>query len=284
MNGYDEGYKSALLENLGGSKENMGSSKALEKLRKTKNIGKGKLFQRGFTEGYNKATALLKSTDKLGKESGDSKEGSKDTAEKVSKEKVASKERHKSPQKGSGKKRSREKAKKAHGKRISREGIKKGRSKELPKLPSKEGAKAPSKEKAKIRSKEEPLRAKEESKEPSKEAAIKPSKEKPSKQEIQRKGLLRGEPMSSSLKTAILMESSEGRNATAKTPGGTDPSLGDPLKRKDIVHIGPSGKRQFLIIMYRDQKTNEILISRSGDEDEDDDNGSKTSSSKLLQE
>ncbi|KAL6732475.1 hypothetical protein Aduo_003231 [Ancylostoma duodenale] len=83
---------------------------------------------------------------------------------------------------------------------------------------------------------------------------------------------------------------SDGTNVTAFTPGGTDPSLGDPLKRQDIVHIGPTGKvmfflavfqgisndmrkfqKQIVIIMYRDVALPEKLLSRSGDEDEEDD-------------
>ncbi|KHJ84754.1 hypothetical protein OESDEN_15529, partial [Oesophagostomum dentatum] len=75
-----------------------------------------------------------------------------------------------------------------------------------------------------------------------------------------------------SVKSAKAAKPTDGRNVIALTPGGTDPSLGDPLKRRDIVHIGPSGKKQIVIIMYRDPKVAENLISRSGDEDEDEDN------------
>ncbi|RCN46563.1 MSP domain protein [Ancylostoma caninum] len=69
----------------------------------------------------------------------------------------------------------------------------------------------------------------------------------------------------------FVTKSLDGTNVTAFTPGGTDPSLGDPLKRQDIVHIGPTGKKQIVIIMYRDVALPEKLLSRSGDEDEDDD-------------
>ncbi|CAJ0595104.1 unnamed protein product [Cylicocyclus nassatus] len=232
VSGYDEGYKAALTENMGGSKEYMGASKALEHLQKTKNIGKQRAFQQGFTEGYEKARALLKSTERMSKES----------ARKISKEKAK-------PSKESVK------AKPKEGKKESKEVLKvKGPSKESAKVPSKEAPKAPSKEKAKAPSKEEDKLAFEEKAKLMKKEPVPPSL------------FSAREPEPFMLKMEKL---SDGRNVTAVTPGGTDASLGDQLRKQEFLHISPGGKRQIVIIMYRDQHLPENLISRSGDEDDE---------------
>uniref|UniRef100_A0A7I4XWV4 Major sperm protein n=1 Tax=Haemonchus contortus TaxID=6289 RepID=A0A7I4XWV4_HAECO len=62
---------------------------------------------------------------------------------------------------------------------------------------------------------------------------------------------------------------SDGTNVFAKTPGGSEPILMDPLQRRDIIHIARTGRKSFIIVMYRDPKVPENLISRSGDEEED---------------
>ncbi|PIO76507.1 hypothetical protein TELCIR_01423 [Teladorsagia circumcincta] len=60
----------------------------------------------------------------------------------------------------------------------------------------------------------------------------------------------------------------DGTNVIAKTPGGTEPLLIDPKQRGDIVHIARTGKKQFLIVMYRDPIMPENLVSRSGDDED----------------
>ncbi|ETN86812.1 MSP domain protein [Necator americanus] len=267
MNGYDEGYKAALLESTG-SKEKEGPEKELERQQKT-GIGKERAFQEGFKEGYKKAVALLKMTEK--------------------KEQKVSKEQLKSPSKEPAKPASKEGKEEQKGKYSRERG--KAPSKEQVKAPSKEvvkrGSRLVSKEKIKAPSKER--LSKEPVKGPSREAVKKkPSKEvvkaPPSKEEIKK-------PSKEPVRTPTTPpywkpkeekkqeKPSDGTNVMAKTPGGTDPALGEALRRKDIVHIGPTGKRQIVIVMYRDPKLPENLLSRSGDEDEAEGNGSDRTAS-----
>ncbi|EPB68142.1 MSP domain protein [Ancylostoma ceylanicum] len=168
MNGYDEGYKAALIE------------------------GKEPAFQEGFTEGYKKATAMLKTTG-----SKEANQPSKELAKAPSKEpaKAPSKEIVKAPSKeiavlskerlkGGPRTKSKEKVKpsKERVKALSKEKavplkkVAKPPSKEPVKTASKEVVKAPSKETAKPLPVEQ-VKAVKKVKAPSKEAAEEPSKE-----------------------------------------------------------------------------------------------------------
>lgn len=57
-----------------------------------------------------------------------------------------------------------------------------------------------------------------------------------------------------------------GRNVSARTPGGSQAILIDPLQRRDIIHISRTGEKKFIVVMYRDPKVPVHLISRSGDD------------------
>ncbi|KAK6013583.1 hypothetical protein OSTOST_21098, partial [Ostertagia ostertagi] len=72
----------------------------------------------------------------------------------------------------------------------------------------------------------------------------------------------------------------DGTNVIAKTPGGSEPILIDPKQRGDIVHIARTGKRQFLIVMYRDPVVPENLVSRSGDDEDSNSPGSHQNTGK----
>ncbi|EYC07384.1 hypothetical protein Y032_0070g407 [Ancylostoma ceylanicum] len=309
MNGYDEGYKAALIESTEG-KGSAGPAKALERLQKTKGIGKEPAFQEGFTEGYKKATAMLKTTG-----SKEANQPSKELAKAPSKEpaKAPSKEIVKAPSKeiavlskerlkGGPRTKSKEKVKpsKERVKALSKEKavplkkVAKPPSKEPVKTASKEVVKAPSKETAKPLPVEQ-VKAVKKVKAPSKEAAEEPSKEivkqpskepakPPPKEPVKEQEKVKVEVKKEEAKKEEVKEvkkegkvekeakPTDGRNVTAVTPGGTDPSLGDPLKRQDIAHLAPTGKKQVVIVMYRDPQAAENLLSRSGDEDDDDDN------------
>ncbi|KIH57178.1 hypothetical protein ANCDUO_12634 [Ancylostoma duodenale] len=137
-----------------------------------------------------------------------------------------------------------------------------------PKEPVKEAPKKPEKEPPKELAKPPPPKEPAKPPEPKKEPQI-------VKEEVKKEVKVKREEAKDVKKEFEKVEKekklSDGTNVTAFTPGGTDPSLGDPLKRQDIVHIGPTGKKQIVIIMYRDVALPEKLLSRSGDEDEEDD-------------
>ncbi|RCN46564.1 MSP domain protein [Ancylostoma caninum] len=78
VNGYDEGYKAALIESTE-AKGSAGPAKALERFQKSKGIVKEPAFQEGFTDGYKKAAVLLKTTEKKGIQESAEKLGSKET-------------------------------------------------------------------------------------------------------------------------------------------------------------------------------------------------------------
>ncbi|KAL6732474.1 hypothetical protein Aduo_003230 [Ancylostoma duodenale] len=329
MNGYDEGYKAALIESTE-AKGSAGPAKALERFQKSKGV-KEPAFQEGFTEGYKKATVLLKSTEKKdvqeSAEKPDSKETkapskepvkppSKEPVKALSKEdiKAPSKELVKPPQevpvmfaseevvKAPPKEtavpliqrliefffriKSKEKAKpskkliKAPSKEKARpiKKVVKPKSKEPVKAPSKEVVKAPSKEPLKPVEDKATKKVKEPAKEPVKQPSKEPVKP-PSKEPVKEPEKVKEEVKKEEVKEVKKEEKvekevkppSDGTNVMAMTPGGTDPALADPLKKQEIVHMGPTGKKQVVIMMYRDPAVPENLTSRSGDEDEDND-------------
>ncbi|EYC07393.1 hypothetical protein Y032_0070g409 [Ancylostoma ceylanicum] len=346
MDGYDEGYKAAIIESRD-SKASANPAEALERLQKSKGVGKEPKFEEGFKEGYKKAMELLKTTEKKEMKEEKSepketktppppkepvkepvkevvKEPAKETAKGTPKEpeKIAPKKEAAKVQSGRKSKQKSKPSKKsgkapAKGKKVAKTPKKKSKvaTKEVVKPATKEPVKEPAKpppkakpegktpkkmksppkEVAKEASKKEP--PKEPAKAPVKEPAKTPEpKKEPEKVTEVRKELVKEikkeevKELKKEFDKAEKEKLSDGTNVTAFTPGGTDPSLGDPLKRKDIVHVGPTGKvriilavfrdlvdnpsefqKQIVIIMYRDARVPENLLSRSGDEDDDDD-------------